>query len=174
MSFVEFLGAHHDRKSFDCGKEPFNRFLREQARQNADRHLGVTYVVVPTPGSSQIQGYFTLVTRTVESQQLPTTKKRLPTGPIGVILLGRLAVDQRFQGQKLGQRMLLRAMAQVEHAGQQVGVYALVLDTIDEQARDWYLSLDFGFQPLPENPERLFVTLAFIQQLGLGRLADKL
>ncbi|MFN8607452.1 MAG: GNAT family N-acetyltransferase [Vulcanimicrobiota bacterium] len=174
MSFVEFLGAHHDRQSFDCGKEPLNRFLREQARQNADRHLGVTYVVVPTPGSSQIQGYFTLVTRTVESQQLPTKKKRLPTGPIGVILLGRLAVDQRFQGQKLGQRMLLRAMAQVEHAGQQVGVYALVLDTIDEQARNWYLSLDFGFQPLPENPERLFVTLAFIQQLGLGPLTDKL
>lgn len=67
-----------------------------QARQNADRHLGVTYVVVPLPGSSQIQGYFTLVTRTVESQQLPTTKKRLPSGSIGVVLLGRLAVDQKF------------------------------------------------------------------------------
>jgi GNAT superfamily N-acetyltransferase len=172
VSFVEFLGAH-DRQSFDCGKEPLNRFLREQARQNADRHLGVAYVVVPNPGSSQIQGYFTLVTRTVECQ-LPTPKKKLPTGPIGVILLGRLAVDQRFQGQKLGQRMLLRAMAQVEHAGQHVGVYALVLDTIDEQARDWHLSLDFGFQSLPENPERLFVTLAFIQQLGLGSLTDKL
>lgn len=134
----------------------------------------MTYVVVPTPGSSEIQGYFTLVTRTVESQQLPTPKKKLPAGPIGVVLLGRLAVDRRFHGQKLGQRMLLRAMAQVEHAGKQVGVYALVLDTLDEQARDWYLSLDFGFVPLPEQPERLFVSLAFIQQLGLGPLTDRL
>ena len=174
MSFVEFLGAHHDRQSFDCGKEALNRFLREQARQNADRHLGVTYVVVPNPGSSEIQGYFTLVTRTVESQQLLTPKKKLPAGPIGVVLLGRLAVDRRFQGQKLGQRMLLRAMAQVEQAGQQVGVYALVLDTLDEQARDWDLSLDFGFVSLPEQPHRLFVSLAFIQQLGLGPLSDRL
>lgn len=27
MSFVELLGPHHDRASFDCGKEPLNRFI---------------------------------------------------------------------------------------------------------------------------------------------------
>ena len=95
MSYAEFLAPHHDRQSFDCGKPPLNHWLQSQAKQNADRHLGVTHIVVPTPNSPQIQGYFSLVTRTVESEVLPA-KKRLPRGPIGVILLSRLAVDKRL------------------------------------------------------------------------------
>lgn len=173
MSYVEFLAKHHDRAAFDCGKEPLNRFIREQAKQNANRHLGVTHVVAEKPGSSQIQGYFTLVTRTVESVSVPS-KKRLPHGPIGVILLGRLAVDSKFQGRQLGRRMLLRSMAEVQRAAQNVGIYALVLDTIDEEAKQWYLNLDFGFQEFPDTPDRLFVPVKFIQQLDLGPISPKL
>ena len=168
MSFVEFLGPHHDRASFDCGKEPLNRFIREQARQNADRYLGATHVVVGNPGDGTIQGYFTLVTRTVGSVDFPPTKPKLPQGPIGVVLLGRLAVDQRHQRQRLGQRMLLRAMAEVTRAAQHVGIFALILDTIDEEARQWYLGLDFGLQPFPEQTTRLYVPVSFLQQLDFG------
>jgi len=174
MSYVEPLGPHHDRVSFDCGKEPLNRFLRESARQNADRHLGVTHVVVPEPGSSQLLGYFTLVTRSVESASLPRQSKKLPPGPLGVALLGRLAVDKSGQGQRLGSRMLLRAMAEVEMASRTLGIYALVLDAKDEQALQWYLRLDFGLQAFPENPSRLFVPMSFIKQLKLGPLTARL
>ncbi len=174
MSYVELLAPHHDRASFDCGKEPLNRFIQQQARQNADRYLGVTHVVVEKPGASQIQGYYTLVTRTVESSEIPPEKRRLPKGPIGVILLGRLAVDLRFQGRRLGQRMLLRSMAEVTRAAQKIGIYALVLDTIDNEAKQWYLGLDFGFQEFPENSARLFVTVRFLEQLDLGPLTGRL
>ena len=173
MSYVEFLASHHDRASFDCGKEPLNRFIRQQARQNATRHLGVTHVVVEEPESSQIQGCFTLVTRTVESTEVPS-KKKLPWGAIGVILLGRLAVDLKFQGRRLGQRMLLRSMAEVKRAAQRIGIYALVLDTIDSEAKQWYLGLDFGFQEFPEDPERLFVPVSFLEQLALGPITERL
>lgn len=171
MSFVEFLAGQHDRKAFDCGKEPLNRFIREQARQNADRDLGITHVVVQQPGSSPIMGYFTLVTRIVESQDLP---RKLPKGPIGVVLLGRLAVDLRYQKQRLGQRMLLRAMSEVEHVARTVGIHALILDVIDQAALQWYLGLNFGLQPLPDQPNRLFIPVAFIRQLGLGPLGPQL
>lgn len=174
MSFVELLGPHHDRASFDCGKEPLNRFIREQARQNADRYLGATHVVVGNSGDVAIQGYFTLVTRTVESVDFPSGKPRLPRGPIGVVLLARLAVDQRYQRQRLGQRMLLRAMAEVTRAAQHVGIFALILDTIDEQARQWYLGLDFGLQPFPEQPTRLYVPVSFLQQLDFGEWTAEL
>lgn len=169
MPFVEFLGPRHDRKSFDCGQETLNRFLREQARQNADRFLGATHVVVPEHGSPEIQGYFTLVTRSVEGGPLVEARK-LPPGPIGVVLLGQLAVDQRHQKKGLGAQILLRAMAETERAAQRVGVYALVLDTVDQQAKDWYLGLEYGFRPLPEQPQRLYVPVASIAQLGLGPL----
>ena len=174
MSLVELLGPHHGRTSFDCGKEPLNRFIREQARQNADRYLGATHVVVASAGAVAIQGYFTLVTRTVESVDFPAGKPKLPRGPIGVVLLGRLAVDLKYQRQRLGQRMLLRAMAEVAHAAQHVGIFALVLDTIDEEARHWYLSLDFGLQPFPEHPTRLYVPMSFLQQLDFGEPTPKL
>ena len=70
--------------------------------------------------------------------------------------------------------MLLRSMAEVERAARSIGIHALVLDTIDEEAKKWYLRLEFGFQPLPENPSRLFVPVSFIQQLGLGPITPEL
>lgn len=172
MPFVEFLAAHHERASFDCGKEPLNRYIREVARQNANRNLGVTQVIVAEPGAADIMGYFTLVTRTVEAEVLP--EKRLPHGDVGVVLLGRLAVDLRYQGQKLGKRMLLRAMAETEAAAQRIGIYALVLDALDEEARSWYLKLDFGFKPVLDDPNRLFTSVAFIRQLNLGGVGPEL
>jgi GNAT superfamily N-acetyltransferase len=172
MPVVEFLSAHHDRAAFDCGKEPLNRYLKEVARQSADRNLGVTQVIVPSAGESQIMGYFTLVTRTVESPTLD--EKRLPRGPIGVTLLGRLATDTRYQGQGLGKRMLLRAMAETEAASRRIGIYALVLDALDEEALAWYMKLDFGFKPVLDDPMRLYVTVSFIEQLNLGAITSEL
>ncbi len=166
MPLVELLQAHHDRKSFDCGKPPLNEFLQKQARQNADRNVGVTHVVVPEAGSLRILGYYTVVTRTIESALVPDNK-RLPRGPLGVVLLGRLAVDKSAQGQGLGKRMLLRAIRQTEQAAREIGIYALVLDALDEEARVWYLRLNFGFEALSDDPNHLFLPVSVIRQLGL-------
>jgi len=172
MPFVEFLAGHHDRESFDCGKAPLNDFLKRQARQNADRNVGVTHVVVPEEGSPKILAYYTLVTRTVESALVPV--KRLPPGSVGVVLLARLAVDQSAQGQGLGRQILLRAMAQTEEVSRTVGVFALVLDALDEAARAWYLSLDFGFRELLDDPRHLYVPVKFLRQLDLPRVGKAL
>ena len=166
MSVVELLQAHHHRKGFDCGKPALNEFLQKQARQNADRNVGVTHVVVPEAGSTRILGYYTIVTRTIESAIVPDNKK-LPRGPLGVVLLGRLAVDKNAQGQGLGKRMLLRALRQTEQAARDIGIYALVLDALDEEARSWYLRLHFGFETLTDDPNHLFLPVSVIQQLGL-------
>lgn len=171
MSVVELLQAHHDRKSFDCGKPSLNEFLQKQARQNADRNVGVTHVVVPEAGSTRILGYYTIVTRTIESALVPDNKK-LPRGPLGVVLLGRLAVDKNAQGQGLGKRMLLRAIRQTEQVAREIGIYALVLDALDEEARSWYLRLNFGFETLADDPNHLFLPVSVIRQLGLSEARE--
>ena len=158
----EPLQAHHDRQGFDCGKPPLNQFLQRQARQNADRNVGVTHVAVATAGSSRILAYYTLLTRVVEAEIVPD--KKLPRGEIGVALLGRLAVDKIAQGQRLGRLCLLRAMTQVESAAREIGIYALVLDALDEEARAWYLQLNFGFQPLLDDPNHLYLPVETIRQ----------
>lgn len=171
MPVIELLQGRHDRKKFDCGKPPLNDFLQRQARQNADRNVGVTHVVVPNTGSEQILGYYTLVTRTIESSQV-VDNKNLPRGELGVILLGRLAVDKSAQGQGLGRRMLLRAIRQTEQASREVGVFGLVLDALDNEARGWYLHLEFGFKSLSDDPNHLILPISVIRQLELQRSPD--
>ena len=160
----EPLRAYHDRQRFDCGKAPLNQFLQRQARQNADRHVGVTHVAVTQAGDREILAYYTLLTRVVDAEIVPN--KKLPRGEIGVALLGRLAVDKSAQGQGLGRLCLLRAMTQVEHAARDIGLHALVLDALDEEARAWYLRLDFGFQPLLDDPNHLYLPVETIRQIG--------
>lgn len=162
----ERLQAHHDRPSFDCGKPVLNQFLQRQARQNADRNVGITHIAVAEVGDADILAYYTLLTRVVAAEIIPSTK--LPSGEIGVVLLGRLAVDRAAQGQGLGRLCLLRAITQVERAAQDIGIYALVLDALDEEARAWYLSLAFGFEPLRDDPNHLYLAVETIRQLGFG------
>jgi GNAT superfamily N-acetyltransferase len=157
----ETLAGHHDRQSFDCGKDALNEFLRKQARQNADRNVGVTHVAVESAGASKILAFYTLVTRTVDAAIVPA--KRLPRGDLGVALLGRLAVDATAQGRGLGKLCLLRAIHQVEVAAREIGIYALVLDALDEGARAWYLELNFGFQSLLDDPNHLFLAVETVR-----------
>lgn len=161
----EPLGTHHDRQGFNCGKAPLNEFLQRQARQNAERNVGVTHVAVPAAGESKILAYYTLLTRTVDAGLVHS--KKLPRGEIGVALLGRLAVDVTAQGRGLGRLCLLRAMRQVETASREIGLFALVLDAIDAQARAWYLGLGWGFEALRDDPNHLFIPVETIRQ-GLG------
>jgi GNAT superfamily N-acetyltransferase len=160
----EHLQAYHDRQNFDCGQPTLNEFLQRQARQNADRNVGVTHVAVPSAGDSKILAYYTLVIRTVDASIVPS--KKLPRGDIGVVLLGRLAVDKNAQGNGLGKLCLLRAISQVETAAREMGIYALVLDAIDDSLRTWYLKLPFGFETLQDDPNHLYLPVSTIRQLG--------
>lgn len=158
----EPLGAQHDWQSFGCGKAALNSLLQRQARQNADRNVRVTHVAVAAAGESRIRAYYALLTWVVDAEIMPN--KKPPRGEIGVALLGRLAVDQSAQGQGLGRLCLLRAMTQVERAAREIGLYALVLDALDEEARTWHLRLPFGSQPLLDDPRHLYLLVETIRQ----------
>ena len=163
LPIFEHLQSYHDRQKFDCGKMALNHFLQRQARQNADRNVGVTHVAVTAADESRILAYYTLLTRVIEAEIVPD--KKLPKGEIGVALLGRLAVDLTVQEQGMGKLCLLRAISQVEIAAREIGIYALVLNALDEQARSWYLRLDVGFQTLTDDLNHLYLPVETIRQL---------
>jgi hypothetical protein len=158
----EALQSHHDRTGFDCGHPSLNDFLHRQARQNADRNVGVTHVAVENAGDSKILAYYTLVTRALNRDVFPA--KKLPGGDIGVVLLGRLAVDNSAKSQGIGRVSVANAMQQVARAADEIGIYALVLDAIDERARNWYLGLNAGFQTLLDDPNHLFLPVETIRK----------
>ena len=124
-------------------------------------------MAVTAAGDLKVFAYYTLVTRTVEADLVPS--KKLPRSEIGVVLLGRLDADNDAQGKGLGSLCVLRAMAQVARAAKEIGIYALVLDAKDERARNWYHHLGFGFKALLDDPNHLYITVDTIRQGIIGQ-----
>ncbi len=60
--------------------------------------------------------------------------KKLPRYPvIPAALIGRLAIDQRFQGQKLGGALIIDAAKRA--ATSDAAIYAMIVDAKDETAK---------------------------------------
>ena len=70
--------------------------------------------------------------------------------------------------------MLLRAIYETLQVAQNVGVYALTLDAIDDAARAWYMSLGTGFVSFLDSPNHLYVQLSYLQLLKQPVLDDTL
>ena len=100
---IEPLGKRHDRRAFSCGNEPLDRYLKQQASQDARRHVAAPLVAVREEGDKTILGYYTLSAFAIDLGTLPDrTASKLPLYPLGPVTLGRLAVDHRYRGRGLG------------------------------------------------------------------------
>ncbi|MFA9486730.1 MULTISPECIES: hypothetical protein [unclassified Moraxella] len=51
------LAKNHDKSGFDCGVEPLNRFIRQQASQLLKRHETVIYGAID---DDRLAGFYTL------------------------------------------------------------------------------------------------------------------
>jgi len=56
---IEALTKRHDRSAFACGLEALDRYLHQQARQDADKHVAAPLVLIESPGPA-VLGYSTL------------------------------------------------------------------------------------------------------------------
>src|SRR5690554_4089580 len=92
-------------KSFDCGKDAINIYLRRYAAKNMSLNLNRTFVLPYTsresPEKSHVAAYYTLAHQTLVREELPDPPQ-LPRYPVPVILLAQLGVDRRFHRQGLG------------------------------------------------------------------------
>ena len=163
---LEPLGPHHARAAFSCGVAALDRYFREQAGQEMRRRVAVVYVLVERD-TAAIAGFYTLSATGIDVSALPAElARRLPRYPrLPAILLGRLAIDQRFRGQDLGKGLLLDALARGYHLSGQIGALAVVVDAKDDAARRFYEH--FGFRRLADDENRLFLEMATIASLNL-------
>lgn len=134
---IVLLGARHDRGAFACGVEPLDRYFRNQVGQDVRRRTTACYVAIEG-ATGLIAGFYTLAAGSVLLSGLPSAlSKKLPRYPdVPVARLGRLAVDGRFHGQKLGAALLWDAIERA--ARSEVVVYGVVVDAKDEQAAAFY------------------------------------
>jgi predicted GNAT family N-acyltransferase len=160
---VEPLGKAHDRAAFSCGIEPLDNYLQKQASQDVAKRVAVCFVL--TPDSHTVAGYYTLSQYSVDLVELPEEMaKKLPKYPeVPTTLLGRLAISERFRGQKLGEFLLLDALYRCWQQSKQVASAAVIVDAKDEAAKRFYEH--FEFVPLPDTPHRLFLPMRTIENL---------
>lgn len=161
MRKLELLTKAHDRAGFDCGSEPLNAFLKQTARQHAERGISRTYVLVEEDAPAQILGFFSLNLCQLKSESLtPEEAQRLPRDVSGV-RLGRLAVAKSHQRQGIGKLLLVGAMGKFMEIFDAAGGIGLFVDAKDQEARRYYEQ--FGFVSLPSNELELFLPVRTLQ-----------
>ena len=78
--------------------------------------------------------------------------------PIPAVLIGRLAVDLRYQGRKIGASLLQDALYRIITASQSIGVAYILVHALDDGAKRFYEVN--GFVAIPERPLTLFLPVA--------------
>jgi GNAT superfamily N-acetyltransferase len=160
---LENLSKRHDREGFDCGSEPLNLFLRQTARQHAQRGISRTFVLtLEEDDQKTILGFFSLNLCQIRTETLtPKESKSLPRDVAGV-RLGRLAVSLSHQKKGIGRLLLVAAMQKFLEIHGVAGGIGLFVDAKDLEAKRNYEQ--FGFVPLPSNELELFLPLKSIQE----------
>ena len=164
MHKIELLAKSHDRDEFDCGSEPLNLFLKQTARQHAERGISRTFVLVDENAAAPkpILGFFSLNICQIKSESLtPAEAKKLPRDVSGV-RLGRLAVSLTHQRQGIGKTLLVAAMGKFIEIFNSAGGIGLFVDAKDQDAKRYYEQ--FGFVPMPSNELELFLPVRTIQE----------
>lgn len=153
----------HDRSCFDCDESSLNCYLKKQANQDFQQNVAVPFVLIEE-GQPEIIGFYTLSSFQVKLKKLPSEKRNnLPRYPnVPATLLGRLAVDKEYQGMGLGEFLLMDALYKSAKQSAKIASFSIVVDAINEEARDFYLN--FGFLPFPDRKDRLFLPMETINE----------
>lgn len=154
---IEPLSSVHNRSDFSSGSAPLDRYFREQASQDVKRRVAACFVAVRV-GSEEVAGFYTLAATSVALDAMaPELIKKLPRYPVvPAALIGRVAVDRRYQSKGLGGLLLANAVLRVSRA--ELGIFAMLVDAKDDVAQRFYER--YGFTLLPGRNRRLCLPIA--------------
>ncbi len=154
MQIIPLTGSH-DREGFDCGRPELNHWLQQIARQHQDKGLSRTFIAALRERPAAIFAYYALALTEVDTSALPEQRRKKLPRLIPGVRLGRLAVDRRHHGRKLGELMLMNAIERTRRITEHAGVVGLFVDAIDEQAARFYAR--YGFEVFLDDSLKLFL-----------------
>jgi GNAT superfamily N-acetyltransferase len=149
------LASDHELDEFSCGIEPLDDWLKRHARHNEAEGGSRTFVLC---AGRRAVGYYSLAAGSLLPGAAVGRVRRNMPNPVPVVLLGRLAIDRTWQGRGLGADLLRDAVLRVLAAAASIGVRALLVHAISEEAKAFYQR--HGFRPSPVDPMMLMITLA--------------
>lgn len=154
------LADHHDVEAFASGAPTLDAWIRRKARANQASGASRTYVLCR---GERVVGFYALAAGSVSHDLSPRKLRQNMPDPVPVIVLGRLAVDAREQGNGLGRALLRDAVLRVAAAAREVGVAAMLVHALHDRAKAFYVAA--GFEPSPVDPMVLILRIKDINAL---------
>jgi predicted GNAT family N-acyltransferase len=157
------FGPHHDRKNFGCGSEELDRYFKERIRKDVEAGVAAAFVMADGPS---VLGYYTLSAHNVKRDALTedvVKKLKLPRYPfIPATLMGRLAVDLKYQGQRRGEILLIDGLKRSYFQSLQIASFAVMVDA-KENAVEFYRR--YGFLQMPPPGNQMFIPMRTIKEM---------
>lgn len=148
------LIGEDDREGFDCGRDSLNQWFRRHAWRNQQSGVSRTSVVCNAQ-TREIAGFVSLGTGQIERAYLPKAAQRNQPDPLGVILLGQLAVDLHYQSQGIARSLVWFALTTAVRISREIGCFGVLTHPLDDKLRAFYGQL--GFEELPFDPRRAMI-----------------
>jgi GNAT superfamily N-acetyltransferase len=149
------LGSEHELDSFNSGVDQLDDWLKRHALHNEVDGGSRTFVAC---AGRRVIGYYSIAAGSVIRGVATNRVRRNMPEPIPVALLGRLAIDQSWQGRGLGADLLRDAVLRMIGVGETIGIRAILVHAISDAAKSFYER--HGFRVSPVEPLTLMMTLA--------------
>jgi ribosomal protein S18 acetylase RimI-like enzyme len=149
FSKPELLQPSHHADSFDSGEPDLDNWLKNRARKNLQSRASSTYVTCLL-GSEEIAGFYAVsMGQVLRSEVSGKLSRNMPTD-VPCAVIGRLAVDHRYQGAGVGSSLLKHAIQVSILAGQHVACRAVIVHALNEAAAAFYKRNGFVLLPQEE------------------------
>ena len=148
--------------------DSLDRYFRNVAGQDSRRHISAMHVMFDTD-AARIAVFYTLSASSIKLDQIPPPLDEglPPYEALPAFLLGRLAIDQQYRGQGLGSILLADALRRSLMVSAQIGAMTVVVDAIDERAKEFYRR--HGFEQMVGRDRRLLIPMNHIERKTAGR-----
>jgi GNAT superfamily N-acetyltransferase len=155
ISAPQHLSAEDDLSAFDSGVPDLDEWLRRRAAGNEATGASRTYVV---RAAGRVVGYYALAAGGVAQATATGRVRRNMPDPVPVMVLGRLAVDLKYQGRGIAKGLLRDAILRTLQVARMAGIRALLVHAISPEAKRFYEHC--GFLASSVDPMTLMITVA--------------
>ena len=154
LSAPEPLQPTHELDAFNSGIAALDEWLKRRARHNEAEGASRTVVVCVR---HRVVGYYSLAAAAImRATATPKVRRNMPE-PAPAVLLGRLAIDRSWQARGLGTDLLRDAVLRTIGAADLIGVRAILVHAISQDAKAFYEQR--GFRVSPIDPMTLMITI---------------